>query len=69
MCAIQRVNGQDKKYSSDFERGMVVGARRTCLYQELQRCWGFHTQLFLVCIKNGSPPKGHPANLTVMFCH
>ena len=33
MCAIQRVNGQDKilKYLSAVERGMVVGARSTGL--------------------------------------
>jgi hypothetical protein len=31
--------------------------------QELQRCWVFHTQKFPVCIKNGPPPKGHPANV------
>ena len=28
MCAIQRVNGQDKLFKVPFERGMVVGARR-----------------------------------------
>uniref|UniRef100_A0A4W5JDV5 HDGF like 3 n=1 Tax=Hucho hucho TaxID=62062 RepID=A0A4W5JDV5_9TELE len=43
---------------------MVVGARRTGLCQELQRFWVFHTQQFPVCINNGPPPKGHPANLT-----
>jgi hypothetical protein len=32
MCAIQRVNGQDKKKCA-FERGMVVDARHTDLYQ------------------------------------
>ena len=38
MCAIQRVNGQDQKNNvSAFERGMVVGARRTGLCQERQR--------------------------------
>ena len=36
----------------------------TGLCQKLQRCWGFHAQQFPVCIKNGPPPKGHPANLT-----
>ena len=55
------------KYLSAFERGMVVGARRTGLCQELQRCWVFHTQQFPVCIKNGPPPKGHPANLTQLW--
>jgi hypothetical protein len=46
---------------------MVVGARRTSLFQELQRCWGFHTQRFTVCTKNGPPPKGHPAILTQLW--
>ena len=42
---------------------MVVGARHTdFVCQELQHRWVFHTQQFLVCIKNGPPPKGHPAN-------
>jgi hypothetical protein len=40
-----------------------VGARRTGLsVLELQRCLVFNTQQFPVCIKNGSPPKGHPVN-------
>ncbi|MGH0136489.1 UNVERIFIED_CONTAM: hypothetical protein FKN15_061132 [Acipenser sinensis] len=30
--------------------------------QELQRCWVFHAQQFPVYIKDGPPPKGHPAN-------
>ena len=46
---------------------MVVDARRTSLCQELQSCWGFHAQQFPVCIKNGPPPKGHPANLTQLW--
>ena len=66
MCAIQRVNGQDKNVSA-FERGMVAGARHTGLCQELQRFWVFHAQQFLVCIKNGPPPKGCPANLTKLW--
>ena len=43
---------------SVFERGMVVGARCTGL--SVSRT----TTLldFPVCIKNGPPPKGHPAN-------
>jgi hypothetical protein len=44
-----------------------LGARCTGLCQELQRCWFFHTQQFAVCIKNGPPPKGHPANLTQLW--
>jgi hypothetical protein len=55
------------KELSVFERGLVVGARRTGLCQELQRCWVFHTQQFPVCIKNGPPPKGHPAKLTQLW--
>ena len=34
--------------------------------QELQCCW-FFTQQFSVCINNGPPPKGHPANLTQLW--
>jgi hypothetical protein len=49
---------------SAFERGMVVGARRTGLCQALQCCWVFHAQHFRVYIKNGPPPKGHQVNLT-----
>ena len=50
------------KYLSAFEQVMVVG-----LCHELQPCWVFHAQQFPVCIKNGPPPKGHPANLTPML--
>jgi hypothetical protein len=50
-----------------FEQVKVVGARRTCLCQELQCGWFFHAQQFPVCIKNGPPPKGHPANLTQLW--
>ena len=32
--------------------------------EDLQCCWVFQIQQFPVCIKNGPPPKGHPANLT-----
>ena len=56
--------GKTKDLSA-FERGMVVGARHTGLGQE--RCWGFHTQQFPVCIKNGPPVKGHPAILTQLW--
>ena len=62
---------------SAFERDMVIGARHARLSrtatllgfscQELQRCWVFHAQQFPVCINNGPPPKGHPANLTQMW--
>ena len=57
--------GKTKKRSA-FERGIVVGARRTNLCQELQ-CWVFHAQQIPKCIKNGPPPKGHPANLTQLW--
>jgi hypothetical protein len=50
------------KYLSAFERGMV-GARQTSLCQELHS-WVFQAQQLSVCIKYGSPPKEHPANLT-----
>ena len=52
---------------SAFELGMVVGARRTGLCQEQQRCWVFHAQQFHLCIKNDPLPKGHPANLTQLW--
>jgi hypothetical protein len=51
---------------SAFELSMVVAARRTSVCQELHRCWVFHAQQFPVCIKNGTPPEGHPANLTTV---
>ena len=35
MCAIQRVNGKDNRFMCLFECGVVVGARRTDLCQEL----------------------------------
>ena len=37
------------------------------MYEELQHCWVFQAQQFPVCIKNGPPPKGHPANLTQLW--
>ena len=66
MCAIQRVNGQDKIFKCLWT-GYGVGARCTGLFQELQRCCFFHAQQFPVCIKNGPPPKEHPANLTKLW--
>ena len=36
---------------------MVLGARSSL----------FHAQQFPVCIKNGPPPKGHPASLTQLW--
>ena len=35
--------------------------------QELQLCWVFQAQQFPLCIKNGPPPKRHPANLTQLW--
>jgi hypothetical protein len=58
--------GKTKDLSA-FEQGMVVGARLTGLSQELQHCWVFHAQQFPVCIKNGPPPKEHPATLTQLW--
>ena len=58
--------GKTKDLSA-FEWGMVVGARRISLCQELQRCCVFHSQQFPVCIKNRPPLKGHPANLTQLW--
>ena len=53
--------GKTKDLSA-FEWGLVVGARRTGL--SVSRT-ATHTQQFLMCIKNGPPPKGHPADMTV----
>ena len=52
---------------SVFERGKVVGARRTGVCQELQRCRVFHAQQFHVCTMNGPPPNWHPANFTQLW--
>jgi hypothetical protein len=52
------------KHLNAFEWGMVVLCRfvsRNCNAAE------FFTQKFCVCIKNGPPPKGHPANLTQLW--
>ena len=61
------VNGQDKIFKC-FWTGYgsrCQSHRFEC--QELQRCWDFHAQQFPVCIKNGPPPKGHPANWTQLL--
>jgi hypothetical protein len=55
------------RYLSDFEQGMVEGAKCTGLCQELQHWQVFHAQQFPVCIKNEPPPKGHQANLTQLW--
>jgi hypothetical protein len=55
------------KYLSAFELGMVGGARRTSLSVKNWSLGGFFTLKFPVCIKNGPPPKGHPANLTQLL--
>ena len=55
------------KYLSVFERGMVVGARRTGLsVSRTATLLRFSCLQFPVCIKNGPPSKGHPANLTTV---
>jgi hypothetical protein len=54
--------GEWARQKSAFERGMVEGARLSRTATLL----GFYTQPFPVCIKNGPPPKGHPANLTTV---
>jgi hypothetical protein len=56
-----------RQHLSAFEWGMVIGARHTGLCQELQCRRVFHAQQFPVCIKNGPPPKEHPANLTQLW--
>jgi hypothetical protein len=46
---------------------MVIGARRTGLsVSRTAMLVRFFTR-FPVCIKNGPPPKGHPANLTQLL--
>jgi hypothetical protein len=54
---------------SAFERRMVVSARHTGLsVSRTAALLGFtHAQPFPVCIKNGPPPKGHPANMTQLW--
>jgi hypothetical protein len=65
MCAIQRVMTKDL---SAFERGMIISARRTGLsVLRSVTLLGFHAQQFPMCIKNGPPSKGHPANLTQLW--
>ncbi len=41
---------------SDFERGMVVGARRAGIY------WDFHTQPSLGFTENGSKKRKYPVS-------
>ena len=57
------------KYLSAFERGMVVGARCTGLSvsRTATQLFKKNAQQFPVCIKNGPPPKGRPANLTQLW--
>ena len=55
------------QYLSTFEQGVLVGARRTSLCQDLQHCWIFHARQFPMCIKNGPPPKGQTVNLTQLW--
>ena len=65
-CAIQRVNGNTNDLRA-FDQGRVVGARHNGLNVSrtatlLGLLLGFHAHPFIVCIKNGPPPKGHAAN-------
>jgi hypothetical protein len=56
--------GKTKDLSA-FDRGMVVGARRTGLsVSRSSTLLDCSHNSFPVCIKNGPPPKGHAANLT-----
>ena len=57
--------GKTKAWSA-FEWGMVVGTRHTGLSVKNEHSWVIHPQQFPVYIKNLSPPKGHPANLTTV---
>jgi hypothetical protein len=70
MCAFQGVNGKDQRFTvSAFERGMVVGAR--CIGLSVSRTATlpgfFHAQQLPLCIKNGPPPKRHPAILAQLW--
>ena len=62
MCAIQRAG--KTKYLSAFVWGMVVGDRSV---KNCNSAGFFHAQQFPLCIKNGPPPKGYPANLTQLW--
>ena len=62
MCATQKVNGQLKNLSA-FEWGMVVGARRTGLCQELQEL-SFSCSTVSRVYQNSMLSEGHPPNLT-----
>ena len=64
MCRSER---EWARQNNEVRLNGVVGARRTDLCQELQRCWDFHVHQFPVCIKNGPPPKQQPANLTLLW--
>jgi hypothetical protein len=57
------LNGQ-YKYLSAFERGMVVGARRTGLCEELQRCLVLHTRTVSRVYYERSTTHRSSANLT-----
>ena len=48
---------------------MLVGARahRFKCVKNYNASWFFTLNSFPVCIKNGPPPKGHPANLTQLW--
>ena len=67
MCAIERVNGQDKGFKC-----LCTGYGSRChthRFESVKNCnaAGVFTQQFPVCIKNGLPPKVHPANLTKLW--
>uniref|UniRef100_A0AAZ3PD07 Rab-GAP TBC domain-containing protein n=1 Tax=Oncorhynchus tshawytscha TaxID=74940 RepID=A0AAZ3PD07_ONCTS len=53
--------GKTKDLSA-FEHGLVVGARRTGLCQELERCWVFHAQQF-PCLSTMHWSQHGPASL------
>jgi hypothetical protein len=57
------------KYRSAFEQGSVEGAKRTGLSDSRTATLlgFFYAEQFPVCIENGPPPKGHPANLAQLW--
>jgi hypothetical protein len=67
VCAVQRVNGQHKRCKCLWTGYVIRCQAYQFDCQTLQHCWVFHAQQFPLCINNGPPPKGHPANLTQLW--
>ena len=64
VCAVQRMNGQDKVPLKGY------GSRcQAHSFECVKNCNAAvcQAQMFPVCITNGPPPKGHPANLAQLW--